>query len=74
MTHDPDAPEEQVNLIDAELIRLKDTFMLFMSEIPDKYEPERQQIAERLERCNQGKRMLQNILGGATTQEEDEDD
>ena len=73
MTHDPDAPKDQVNLIDAELIRLQDTFGQFMSEIPGKYEPERQQITERLERCNQGKRTLQNILGGATAQEEEDE-
>ena len=73
MTHDPDAPKDQVNLIDAELIRLQDTFGQFMSEIPGKYEPERQQITERLERCNQGKRTLQNILGGATAEEEEDE-
>ena len=44
-----------------------------MSEIPGKYEPERQQITERLERCNQGKRKLQNILGGATAPEEEDE-
>ena len=55
-------PKARENPVTTEMNRIKEVGNELMYKIMDIYEPELQAVTERLEKCTQGKRELQDIL------------